>query len=442
MARSRIQFTARGGGALAAAFLVFAVAFYTANILAFLVAVFLLGFVIAELLAFAAMTRGFGPDSFSVERVECSSLVGVHGAGLISLRATSRGPAGFYAEVHDRRPAPLTILEGEATLTIWWAAGETVSLAYVVSPELRGLFDIGPTLVVAHDPLGLAFKTVELDTSWTVEAIVQPTSVQVGHPTRLTSTVVGQTSLSAPGAGSDFRGLREYQPQDELRRIAWTRSGQGTLYVREYDRESQQDLLILLDVGRGMASGSGYETAVEKAVDVAAEVLRVAFDEGGRGGLLVFARRIAAFVPAGRGSSHEFRVFRELAGAQLGPAPASLTSALDYLRPRLERPTTLIAFSSVTEDLGPLIATAAGIRSSGHRLYVLLPEAARMYGEISNATERTAFELLLAPERTRVRAAGRALEAAGAAVGYFGRKDAAAVTAELFTRRGGALRAT
>lgn len=441
MAGSPLRFTPRGGGALAASLVVFAVAFYTTNIVVFVVGVFLLGFVLAELLSFAASTRGFNSAAFAADRVECSSLVAVGGVGLVSLRVTSRGAGSFFAELYDSRPAPLSILEGADSLLTWWGAGETVSLAYVVSPELRGLFSIGPTLVVAHDPLGLAFKSARLNTPWVVEAILQPTPAPIGHPTRLSSTVVGQTSLSAPGAGSDFRGLREYEPQDELRRIAWTRSGQGTLYVREYDRESQQDLLVLLDVGSGMATGLGYDTALEKSVEVAAKVLRVAFDEGGRGGLLVFSKRISAFLPAGRGSSHEFRVFRELTGASVGPATASLTEILAFLKPRLERPTTLIAFSSLSGNAKALAASAAGLRSSGHRLYALVPDPGRMYDPLSDRTAQSAFDLIVAPEQKRALAAGTALESAGVPVGYFGRDDAVGAIAQLFARQSGSVRA-
>ncbi|MGI0155517.1 MAG: DUF58 domain-containing protein, partial [Thermoplasmata archaeon] len=429
MVRSRTEFTARGGGALFAAFLVFVVAFYSTNVLIFVVGVFLLGFVIAELLAFAIATRGFGPDSFTFERVECSSLVGVGGAGLVSLRATSHTPGSFYAEVYDTHPSPLTILEGSASLLTWWTAGDTLALAYVVSPELRGMLEIGPTVVMSHDDLGFAFKATRLDTPWTIEAIVRPSTSPLGHPARLDTTVVGQTSLSAPGEGSDFRRLREYQPNDELRRIAWTRSGQGTLYVREYDRESQQDLLVLLDVGRGMATGAGYGTAVETAVAAAAEVLRATFDEGGRGGLVVFDQRVTAFVPAGRGSSHEFRVFRELTGAKVGPTPSSLAEVLAFLRPRMDRPTTLIAFSSLTEDLAKLSAAGAGVRSAGHRLCAMVPDPGRMYDALPDPTEQTAFELLVEPERRRAQRAGDAIERGGGAAGFFGRDDAVATVA-------------
>ncbi|MGI0070969.1 MAG: DUF58 domain-containing protein [Thermoplasmata archaeon] len=434
MVRNPTALTPRGAGALVGGFVVLLLAFYTTNVLVFLVALFLLGFVLAALLSFAVATRRIEPAAFTVQRVESSALVGVGGAGLVSLRLTSHLPGSFYAEVFDSHPAPLAVLEGSDRLTTWWTAGETLTLSYVVSPEIRGLFLLGPTVVVAHDPLGLAYRTVRVPTPWTVEAIVRARDVPMGHPVRLASMVVGQTSISTPGEGSDFRALREYQPHDELRRIAWTRSTQGTLYVREYERESQQDLLLVLDIGGAMATGVDFDVALEKAVEAGGEALRVAFDEGSRAGLLAFADQVAAYVPASRGSNHEFLVFRRLTGAQVRPAPSSLARALAYLRPRLERPTTLLIFSALAEDPRALSDAAAGLRAAGHRLYALVPDVARMYPELAEPAARTSLELLIEPEVARARRAASSLEAAGATVGFFGRDDAIGAVAQVYAR--------
>jgi uncharacterized protein (DUF58 family) len=434
MALTRVSFTARGAGALVGALLVFLLAFYTTNILLFLVSVFLLALVLGSLLTFAFATRGFGPDAFVVERVESSSLVKVQGAGFLSVRVTSRLPTGFYAELYDAHSERLKILEGSDRLVTWWSARETLSLAYVVSPDLRGLLEVGPTVVIAHDIFGLAHKSVQLDDRWAIEALVQPTSVPLGHPVRLASTVVGQTSLSARGSGSDFRGLREYEAHDEMRHIAWTRSGQGTLYVREYERESQQDLLVLLDVGRGMAMGSGYANALEDSIDGAARVLRLAFDEGGRGGLLVFGDDVKTFVPPGRGSGHEFLVLRALTGATVSGPPSSLGGALRYLLPQLKRPATFLVFSAPGDDVATLGAQVAGLRQAGHRFYAIVPDVEGMYGELPGATDQQAFRTILEPAIRRTRALTEELGKAGVSVGLYGRGGAVETVARLYAR--------
>ncbi len=435
---ARLTFSRRGGGLLLAGFVVLLLAFFVANILLFVVAVFLLGFVLAALLAFLRATRGFGRDAFTAERVECSSFARVRGSALLSVRVGSRLPGSFYVELIDRYPDRLRVLEGDPHLLTWWASGEPLSLAYVVAPQHRGVYDVGPTVVVAHEPFGLAFKAVALPAYWRLEVLPQPPALPLGHPARIWNMIVGQSALATRGSGSEFHALREYQPGDEPRHIAWTRSGQGTLYSREYDRESQQDLVVLLDVGRPMAVGVGDAEALDVAIDAAADVLRASFDEEGRSGVLVFGPAVDTFVPAGRGSDHEFEAFRALAGAQVRSEASSFAGALEYLLPRLKRPTHLVAFTSADGD-GPRTAAAcAALRRAGHRLHLLIPDVRAMYPplEAPDRPEATdAVRLLLEREVARSERAVQALEGAGAAVGYFGRQGALGAIVALYRRR-------
>ncbi len=435
---TRLTFSRRGGGLLLAGFLVLLLAFFAANILLFVVAVFLLGFVLAALLAFLRATRGFGPDAFAAERLECSSFARVRGSAFLSVRIVSRLPGSFYAEVIDRHPDRLRVLDGSPHLLTWWSAGEPLSLAYVVAPQLRGVFEVGPTVVVAHEPFGLAFRAVPLPSFWRIEAIPQPPTLPLGHPARIWNMIVGQSALATRGSGSEFHALREYQPGDEPRHIAWTRSGQGTLYSREYDRESQQDLVVLVDVGRPMAVGIGEAEALDLAVDTAADVLRASFDEEGRSGVLLFGPEVDRFVPAGRGSDHEFSVFRALAGAQVRSEASSFAGALEYLLPRLKRPTHLVAFTSADGDGARIAAACAALRRAGHRLHLLLPDVREMYPPVAvegSPRSTDAFRLLLEPEVGRTQRAVRTLEGAGAAVGFFGRRGAMGAVIALYRRR-------
>ena len=435
MSASHLVLTPRGHGALLGAFGLLLLAFYVANILLFVTGVFVTVFLLAALLSFARTTRGFGPEAFTVRRVECSSFVRVRGSALLTVRVTSRLGRSFYAELFDRHPDRLLVLEGSPRLTTWWTGGETLALGYVVSPRTRGLFEVGPTVVVAHEPLGLAYKSVELASTWQVETIPRPTALPLGHPARIWNMIVGQAALSARGSGSDFHALREYQPGDEPRHIAWTRSGKGVLYSREYDRESQQDLLVVLDVGRPMAMGPPGAEALEKGVEAAAQVLSASFDEEGRSGLALFSDRVRAFVPAGRGSDHEFRVYRALAGAEIEPGPSAPAECLEQLLGRLGRPTNLVLFSALDGDPARIAAACGSLRRAGHRIYALVPDVRGMYPELPDATRRNALRLLLEPESRRAQTVAEILSGSGIPVGFFGRDGAIGQVAALYGQR-------
>lgn len=437
---SRLSLTRRGAGAVVGSLAVVLLAFYSANVLVGLVATFLIAFVLAELLAFAVATRGFGPGAFVAERVESSSFVGVGGAGLVSVRLRSRLAGRFYAELFDAHSDRLALLEGEARLLTWWTPGEELRLAYVVSPTIRGVFDVGPTVVIAHDTLGLAFRAVEVPSAWPIEAIPRRPVGDAGPLARRQSSVVGQTWVATPGSGTDFRALREYTPGDELRHVAWSRSGQGRLYVREFDRESQQDLVVAVDTSRGMAIGVGPQAAIERSAAAATAVLRRSFDEGGRAGAVVFDQEVRSYVGPGRGSAHEFRVFRALAGARVGSEAGAFDVALDFLAAHLERPTSVLACSSGSGDPTRLATAVAGLRQAGHRLYVLVPDVRELLPPLPGGTERAAFDLLSEPATRRTRAVADRLVAAGAEVGLLGRGGEIEAVNRVFRRdRPGAL---
>lgn len=431
---ARTLLTPRGSGALVGGTAVLLLAFYSANVLVLLFAAFLLALVLAELGQFAVSTRGFAAEGFTVERVECSSFVGVGHPGLVAVRVTSHLRGSFYAEIFDAHSERLVRLEGDDRLLTWWSSGASLSLAYVVLPRIRGLFALGPTVVRAHDPFGFAFKKVELDSPWQVEAIARPTGRGVDHPARLPSAAVGQTSVAVPGSGTDFRTLREYVPGDELRHIAWTRSTQGKLLVREYERESRQDLLAVVDVGRRMGVGLDYEDALEESVRAAGAALRLNLDEGGLVGVLLFDRNVRAFERAGLGSSHEFRVFRTLTGAQVRPEPSALEVALEALSPQLVRPTSLLVFSALEGDPSRFAPAAGALRTAGHHLYVLAPDVRAMYPGLADPAERKAFDLLLEAEARRVDRAAAALGHGGAVLGRFGHGGAVASVNRLYAR--------
>ena len=437
MATDGLALTPRGLGALLGVLLVLVLAFYTANVLAYLLGVFSVSLVLGELLLFERATRGFSAAAFSAERLESSAFVRVGSAAALAVRVVSRLPGEFYAEIVDLRPPPLEVVEGSPRLLTWWPAGTPLSVAYVVTPRVRGLFEVGPTVVVAHDPFGFAQKTARLDTPWQLEAIPSPLEIPVGHPHRIVSPVVGTVATPFRGPGAGLHALREYQSTDDPRQIAWSRSTQGTLYVRETDRDSQQDLLVVLDTGRGMASGRAYDDALERSVEAASVALRQCFEDEGRAGVAVVGERLARFVPPGRGTDHEFQLLRTLTSARLQPRPAGLAEALLEVGARLGRPTHLLIFSSLEGDPARIVAALAGLERSGHRPYVLAPDVRAMFPAPVSDVARRGFGLVIEAEAGRVDRAAAALRNSGVPLERFGREDAVGAVGALYRNRSG-----
>jgi uncharacterized protein (DUF58 family) len=419
-----VVLTPRGGALLAAGLVALGLAFYTLSLVLFVFATFVLAFVAAEILLFAYATRGFGPDAFQAQRLECSSFAPVKGAAFVAVRIEPKLKSGVYAEVFDSHPDRLAVVDGSPRLLTWWAPGAEKTLAYVASPSVRGRFELGPTVVVAHDTFGFGFKQVDLATPWTLEAIPHYPSIRLRRPERFPTPTFGQSPHSARGAGMDFHSLREYVTTDDPRRIAWTRSGKGTMYVREFQRENQEEVVLLLDVGRTMAAGAGTADALEAAVDAAGFAAQYAFDEDIRFGLLLFSDRVVRHLPPGRGPEHEFEIARTLAGAEIEQRDSSLAAVFQYLAPRLGFPAHLVAFSSLDGDPAELARDWGSLARSGHRLNMFAPDLAGFYPPLPTASGQEALRLLLRPEVERLDRHVAQLRELGVPVTRYGRTGA------------------
>jgi uncharacterized protein (DUF58 family) len=420
----RVVLTARGAGLLAAGLVSLGLAFYALNLILFVFATFFIVLVAAELLSFAYVTRGFEAAAFRAQRIECSSFVPVRGAAFVAVRVEPQLPSGIYFEVFDSHPDHLRVVDGADRLLTWGSPGRPQTIAYVASPTVRGRFELGPTVVVAHDTFGFGFKAARLSTPWTVEAIPRYPSVALRRPGRLPAAAFGPSAQSARGEGLEFHSLREYSTTDDARRIAWTRSGMGTFYVREFQRENQEDLLVVLDSGRTMAAGPVESDALEKAVEAAGLTAEYAFEEGFRFGLLVFSDRVVQYLPPGRGPDHEFQIARALAAAQTEPRDSSMGDALGFLTSRLKLPTRLLAFSALDGDVDELARVWGTLTRRGHRLNLFVPVVRAMYPDLPLSSGRQAFELILAPDADRVEQRVEALRQLGVSTMRYGQRGA------------------
>src|SRR5579875_1757133 len=173
--------TRRGWGAVAGGLFGLLAAFFTLNLLLFLIGVVILSFVAAELLAFAWATRGFSAEWFTVQRSDTTTQVASRGSTTMRLRLRNGGRCSFWAEIYDSLPDSFQVLAGSPRLLTWWGSGEELTLAYVVRPLARGQHAMGPTLVVAHDSLGLAFRAAALSGQHSVTVTPAGPQVGLGH---------------------------------------------------------------------------------------------------------------------------------------------------------------------------------------------------------------------------------------------------------------------
>ncbi|MCI4347314.1 MAG: DUF58 domain-containing protein, partial [Thermoplasmata archaeon] len=299
----------------------------------------------------------------------------------------------------------------------------------------RGEFRLGPTVVVAHDPFGFAFRVCTVENPWTVEAMLEVPLVKVG-PGAFDQhrPIEGAVNLPIRGRGTEFRSLRDYQPSDDIRTVAWKRSTMGRLYVREFERETPQEVVLVIDTGRRMGAGELGRTALDRAIETAALVVRYALLRTDRVGLLLYSDGPTLFVGAGRGSDLAAAIRRGLTEAAPGPGTFDAAAALTFLAAQLTGPAHLLVFAAPGVWRERDSEAYRQLTKRGHHAYFFLPDLPEMYAQLGDDTSRRVAALVDGPENGRLGQVARAIEGLGASVFTYDREGPTEAVAELPAR--------
>ncbi len=182
--------------------------------------------------------------------------------------------------------------------------------------QARGRYQLGPTDVQVSDPFGLFQRTVRFPAHGSVLVFPAvhplPDLAFAGARAGLESERGGRPRDLPPSAS----GVREHDPADGINRIHWISTArQGRLMSRTFDAEEGADLMVVLDLRRGIQAGEAPESSLEYAVTMAASVAHAALRRGRAVALLGTGRK-ETWVPAGRGDSQDQLVMEALALCQ------------------------------------------------------------------------------------------------------------------------------
>ena len=156
------------------------------------------------------------------------------------------------------------------------------------------------------------------------------------------------------GDGYELRELREHQPGDPFKRIAWKASARrGTLMVRDHELEERDIVWLVLDASVELWAGQPGTAPLDSAIDEVAAIAQRHLARGDRVGLAVVGARLLAWVPPERGANHAAKLMQALIGA---------TDTIDAERSDLDESEVAVR---VLEHLRPLDpASVARVRAT------------------------------------------------------------------------------
>jgi uncharacterized protein (DUF58 family) len=197
---------------------------------------------------------------------------------------------------------------------------ESVNQSVPLRFPRRGLYRQEAFRIVTRFPFGFLEKARRLDLS--SEALVYPSVEVTPEFLEVLPGIQGAIESLVKGRGQDLYALRDYMPTDSARHVHWKASARlGSLMVREFSREEDCAVLLLLDPYSEAAQPSATEVdkeRFERSVELCAAI---AWSFHERGAMLEF-RSVSANVPLAPAAENIFAVLRHLALVQPLPPDA------------------------------------------------------------------------------------------------------------------------
>ena len=272
----------------------------------------------------------------------------------VRITVSNRTQRTFQLKIKDEYPPQLALLSPrEAEFSL--GALESKVFIYTLKPSRRGRFEFGRVAVRHISRLGLV---------WCEDSAGETASVKVYPNIRRAreaelkalgarSLVAAQRRAAWRGEGRDFESLREYVPGDEMRHLSWSATARrGRLMTRQYQIERDQTIIIALDAGRLMTARIEKESKFDTAIHAALALMSAAQRAGDHAGLVVFGRRIKAFVPPAKGREQLDAVLEALHAIEPELIEPSYTRAFEFIAANCKRRALVVVLTDLVDEEG------------------------------------------------------------------------------------------
>jgi uncharacterized protein (DUF58 family) len=227
----------------------------------------------------------------------------------------------------------------------------STKVTYEVRPTRRGPRHLRAVTVRYRSYLGLVDKQERIELPMRID--VYP-DVHAARSLELLRRQGRQDarlgSLRVRGGDTEFERLRPYQRGDEMRHVDWRATARREdVTVRQFQAESNQNVVFALDIGRGMRTESGGLSAVDHALNAALLAADVALRGGDKAGLMVFDDAPRTFLPPTGGRTGGRKLTRAAYALEPGLAATDYRAAMTFLQTQVRARSLFVLFTNVLE---------------------------------------------------------------------------------------------
>jgi len=272
----------------------------------------------------------------------------------VRIEIANHTPRDISLIVKDEYP-PQMKLSGSREARVEVDAQTTATMIYGLTPPKRGRFEFGLIAVRYLSRWRLVWSQTCVGTPDAVKVYPNMRRAREAELRALgaRSFVAARRKSQWRGEGREFESLRDYVRGDEMRHISWTATARrGKLVTRQYQMERDQTILIALDAGRLMTARIESETKLDSAVHAALALMSAAARAGDNAGLLVFGRRIQAYLPPKRGAEHLDAALEALYAVEPEMIEPSYSRAFEFVAANSRRRSLVVVLTDLVDEEG------------------------------------------------------------------------------------------
>jgi uncharacterized protein (DUF58 family) len=268
----------------------------------------------------------------------------------------------FSLTVHNRsrRPLRCTLYESlpesmeveGLPATRWIRPRSAHTIRYRVVPRRRGAVSFGRTYLSVNSLLGLwrrRFK-VRLEHDLKVFPDVKTLNTYALLARRNRIDLMGFRKTRGRGSDVEFDRLRDYQPDDDYRRIDALASARNRkLITREYEVSRNQNVFFMVDCSRLMAAESQGLSNLDHALNATLMLSYLALDLGDNVGLMAFDEEVRSLLPLSSGLRSKTAVLHALYDLHESPGEADYEQAFLTLNRRVRQRSLVVLLTNVMD---------------------------------------------------------------------------------------------
>ena len=309
------------------------------------------------LLLLADLALSPRPSQFRLSRINDAKLslgadntirVVVRRLGGAEVRGLELRPVSFVL----RDEPPVEYIINQMFLPGSIGPGEDVELSYTAKPLKRGDYTFGGCNLRYTGVMGLIVRQRRYSLDAPVR--VYPNLLEVRKYELLARKdqlyEIGLKNARRLGEGTEFERLRDYERDDDYRRINWPATARlHKPITTDYQPERSQSVIIMLDAGRLMTAPLGPLSKLDYAINTTLLLAYVAILRGDRVGLLTFADKVLGYWEPDKGRRQFLALLEALYKVQAGQVEPDYLAAGAYLSVKRSKRSLVVMFTDILD---------------------------------------------------------------------------------------------